>query len=93
MPRHNAIAIGRAGEHYVAAEINRRGGYAAPFAGNVPAIDILATDSKAEKVAYIQVKTKSPRSNWQVSLKQGWRTITGDCPGDGSCKDRDHAYP
>ena len=33
--RQPSDRIGRAGEHYVAAELNRRGAYAAPFSGNV----------------------------------------------------------
>ncbi len=44
--RQPSNRIGRAGEHYVAAELNRRGAYASPFSGNVPGIDIVATDAK-----------------------------------------------
>ena len=74
-------AIGRAGEHYVAAELNKRGAYASPFAGNVPGIDIVATDSKHERMVYIQVKTKHRTGNpWQMSLKHGW-----DVPQDFAC--------
>jgi hypothetical protein len=36
--------VGRAGELFVAAEIHRRGGYAVTFAGNMPGIDMLASD-------------------------------------------------
>lgn len=68
--------IGRAGEHYVAAEINRRGGYAAPWAGNLPGIDIVAMDDEMENRAYIQVKTKGPGQNmWQFGsqgIRLGW---------------------
>ena len=79
-------AIGRAGEHYVAAELNRRGAYASPFSGNVPGIDIIATDGDRNRMAHIQVKTKRHRGNWQLSLKQGWAKITlSGCPGDGNC--------
>ena len=64
---------GRAGEHFVAAELCRRGVYATPFSGNLPGIDILATDDQQEYVAYIQVKTKqTARQHWQASLRQGW---------------------
>lgn len=90
MPRRSTIAIGRAGEHYVAAEINRRGGYASPFAGNVPGIDVVASNSGTTRTIYIQVKTKRPGSNWQVDISKGWATIRpAGCPGDGSCKGRD----
>lgn len=34
---------GRAGEHFVAAELNRRGAYAVTFAGNMPKIDVMAS--------------------------------------------------
>lgn len=85
MPRLGNDKIGRAGEHYVAAELNRRGAYASPFSGNVPDIDIVATDDSRERVAFIQVKTKA-RGNWQVRLKVGWAKFTPNgCPKDGSC--------
>jgi hypothetical protein len=34
--------VARAGEHFVAAELNKRGAYAVTFAGNMPKIDLLA---------------------------------------------------
>ena len=65
--------IGRAGEHYVAAELNRRGAYASPFFGNVPGIDIVATDDRQEHMAYLQIKTKRiAKQLWQVSLRHPW---------------------
>lgn len=86
MPKIRRDAIGRAGEHYVAAELNRRGAYASPFSGNVPGIDILATDHDREHVAHIQVKTKRAGGNWQVGLQPGWAQITPyGCPGNGDC--------
>ena len=86
MPRRRTDSIGRAGEHYVAAELNRRGAYASPFSGNVPSIDILATDVDRKRMAYIQVKTKRPRGNWQIGLGHGWAKIAPyGCPKDGSC--------
>jgi hypothetical protein len=73
---------GRAGEHYVAAELNRRGAYASPFSGNVPGIDIVATDGRQEGMACIQVKTKRfANQRWPVSLRHGWK----DIPTDVSC--------
>ena len=72
---------GRAGEHYVAAELNKRGAYASPFSGNVPGIDIVATDDGRERMAYIQVKTKRfARQRWPLSLRHAW-----DIPKDVSC--------
>ena len=48
----------RAGEHYVAAELNRRGAYAVTFAGNMPKIDILASDIGQKRTVQVQVKTR-----------------------------------
>ena len=88
MPRRSTQATGRAGEHYVAAELNRREVYASPFSGNVPDIDIVATSVDGERMALIQVKTKRPKSNWQVMLNKGWSEILPyGCPEDGSCGD------
>ena len=65
--------VGRAGEHFVAAELNRRGAYASPFSGNVPGIDIVATDDRQEHMAYLQVKTKRiAKQRWSVSLRHAW---------------------
>ena len=44
---------------FVAAEIHRRGGYAVTFAGDMPGIDILATDASNTRRVSIQVKTKT----------------------------------
>lgn len=60
----------RAGEHYVAAELNRRGAYAVTFAGNMPKIDILASDTDQTRTISIQVKTCRSGS-WQTSIKEG----------------------
>jgi hypothetical protein len=46
---------GRAGEYYVAAELNRRGAYAVTFAGNMP---------------MIQVKTRR-KGTWHSNNKEG----------------------
>ena len=54
----NAQQVGRAGEMFVAAEIHRRGGYAVTFAGNMPGIDIPASDLSDSRRVSIQVKTK-----------------------------------
>jgi hypothetical protein len=68
----NPQQVARAGEHYVAAEIHRRGGYASTFAGNMPDIDILACDSERTRVVLVQVKTKGAKSKrWQSSIDRG----------------------
>jgi hypothetical protein len=44
---------------FVAAEIHRRGGDSVAFAGNMPGIDILASDLADSRRILIQVKSKS----------------------------------
>lgn len=58
--------VGQVGEHLVCAELGRRGLVAAPFAGNVPGYDLVATD-KSYTAVPIQVKTCNGTS-WQFSL-------------------------
>lgn len=67
--------VGRAGEYFVAAEITRRGGYAVTFSGNMPGIDIIASDGTHERKVTIQVKTKTG-GDWQTSTNRGrpWGT-------------------
>ena len=60
----------RAGEYYVAAELNRRVAYAVTFAGNMPKIDILASDVKQSRTVSIQVKTRRS-GTWQCSILEG----------------------
>ena len=64
--------VGRAGEHFVAAELHRRGAYAVTFSGNMPEIDILASDVARTRTVSIQVKTKTAGA-WQTSVKRGRR--------------------
>ena len=86
MPKSENDKIGRAGEHYVAAELNRRGAYAAPFSGNVPGIDVVATDDDLKHTAYIQVKTSRGDGRWHMSQRHGWDNITlAGCPKNGKC--------
>lgn len=81
MARRRTDIIGRAGEHYVAAELNRRGAYASPFSGNVRGFDIVATNADGTSAAFIQVKTKREGGSWQVGVKTGWAKIElNDCP-------------
>ena len=60
----------RAGELYVAAELNRRGAYAVTFAGNMPGFDILASNVNRNRLVFLQVKTRRV-GNWQTTVNQG----------------------
>jgi hypothetical protein len=69
-PKLNSQQVAYAGEHYVAAEIHRRGGYAVTFSGNMKGIDLLASDAQHDRVIKIQVKTKT-RGTWQTTIRNG----------------------
>ncbi|WP_207548994.1 hypothetical protein, partial [Mycobacteroides chelonae] len=69
-PKLTTQQVGAAGEHFVAAEIHRRGGYAVTFSGNMHDIDLLASDANHDRVISIQVKTKTA-GTWQTSTKRG----------------------
>jgi hypothetical protein len=71
MPRLNQTQVGRAAEHYVVAEVHRRGGYAACFGGNMPAIDVIASSADQSRSVTIQVKAKFGGSAWQTSIMRG----------------------
>ena len=92
MNRGGRDRTGRAGEHYVAAEVNRRGAYAAPWAGNLPDIAVVAVAMDGERsfTAYIQVKTKGPKqSTWQGDVRVGWDLPKSDeieCVSWGGCQ-------
>lgn len=71
--------VGRAGELFVAAEIHRRGGYAVTFAGNMPDIDMLASDRDNTHRVSIQVKTKGSNSaGWQTSTRHRLSSESAD---------------
>ena len=63
----------RAGEYYVAAELNRRGAYAVTFSGNMPEVDVMASNADRTHTVYIQVKTNDVQAKtkktgtWQLS--------------------------
>ena len=78
----NIQQVGRAGELFVAAEINRRGGYAVTFAGNMPGIDVLAADLGDSRRISIQVKTKSS-GTWHARYPRDAAHGTED-PGESS---------
>jgi hypothetical protein len=60
--------VGRAGEYFVVAELNKRGAFAVPFAGNMPKIDLIACNHDESRVVYIQVKTKRGGKTWHSSI-------------------------
>ncbi len=64
-PRNQQTA--RAGEFFVAGELCRRGAYAVTFAGNMPHIDILASNTDQTKTIHIQVKTRR-KGDWQTRI-------------------------
>ena len=63
----------------MAAEIHRRGGYAVMFTGNMPGIDMLASDRDNTHRVSVQVKTKGPNSRgWQTSTRHGLSNESAD---------------
>jgi hypothetical protein len=70
MPKPNKQQVARAGEHFVAAELHRRGAYAVTFAGNMPGIDILARNLDQTRTVAIQVKSKTS-GTWHTQFTRG----------------------
>jgi hypothetical protein len=70
--------VARAGEHLVAAEIHLRGGYAATFAGNMPGVDLLASDAARTRTVHIQVKTRTSGTWHSNTGRAQARTPTED---------------
>lgn len=58
MTKVSSVILGAAGEHYVMAELLRRGLIAAKAPEGVPNFDIVITDINGERLAAIQVKTR-----------------------------------
>jgi hypothetical protein len=69
MPKLKNHQVGQAGEHFVAAELHRRGAHAVTFSGNMPAIDVLASDVDQTRTVAIQVKTKTA-GTWQTTTRR-----------------------
>lgn len=65
----NKQQVGRAGELLVAAEIHRLGGYAVTFSGNMPNIDVLASNLDQSRIVTIQVKTKRS-GTWRTDSRR-----------------------
>lgn len=60
--------VGRAGEYFVVAELNKRGAFAVPFSGNMPKIDLIACNQDQSHTIHIQVKTKRSGRTWHSSI-------------------------
>lgn len=68
--RPNNILIGIAGEHFVAAELSRRGYIASMTLKNTKGIDILASNGDASRLVGIQVKaTRYNTTKWMLNEK------------------------
>jgi len=68
--RADKYQIARAGEHYVVAELSRRGAHAVTFAGNMPGIDVMASDQSRSRNVFIQVKSRR-RGTWHARSTDG----------------------
>jgi hypothetical protein len=66
----NTQQVARAGEHFVAGELHRRGAYAVVFSGNMPGIDVLASDRAQTRTVALQVKTKTT-GTWHTTITCG----------------------
>ena len=67
----NNITIGNCGEHYVAAELERRNFSVAVVGNNCPDYDISAVNNETHKTVLIQVKTtKGNKTKWLVGKNQ-----------------------
>ena len=73
MTKVSSVITGAAGEHFVMAELLRRGLVAAKAPEGVPNFDIVITDISGERLAAIQVKTrrdfKSGDKGWHMKAK------------------------
>ena len=73
--------VGRAGELFVAAELNRRGALATLYLTNTPRVDVVATSPDGLRTVHIQVKTKGRGSaSWQWNIKKA--EAEQQAPGD-----------
>jgi hypothetical protein len=72
--RSNSLAK-QVGEHLVCAELGRRGFIATPFAGNVPAFDVLAANEQCNTVP---IQVKATRGNNWLSNAYEWMKLELD---------------
>lgn len=79
---HNKL-VTRAGEYFVAAELNKRGAYAVPFVLNMPKIDLVACNTDQSRTIHIKVSTKGPTSStWQTTISEGKQCRPPENPRD-----------
>ncbi len=80
MTKVSSVILGSAGEHYVLAELLRRGLIAAKAPEGVPNFDIVITDIDGERLAAIQVKTRRDYrggdKGWHMKAKH--ETLTAE---------------
>lgn len=76
--------VGRAGEYFVVAELNKRGAYAVAFAGNMPKIDLMACSQDQSRTIHIQVKTRRGGRSWQSSILGSKQTDPPNTPLDST---------
>jgi hypothetical protein len=73
MKKINSVILGASGEHYVMAELLRRGFIAAKAPEGVPNFDIVITDIDGTQLSAIQVKTrkavKGGDQGWHMKAK------------------------
>jgi hypothetical protein len=73
MSKVSSVILGAAGEHFVMAELLRRGLVAAKAPEGVPNFDIVITDIDGERLAALQVKTrrdlKGGDKGWHMKAK------------------------
>jgi hypothetical protein len=70
MGKISSILSGVSGEHFVAAELSRRGYIASLTSKNTKGIDLLASNEDASKTIGIQVKTnQEDRKSWLLNEK------------------------
>ena len=75
--------VGRAGELFVAAELNRRGVLATLYLINTPRVDVVASSPVTSKTIAIQVKTKGPQSRaWQGNISRIKEEVCGAADTD-----------
>ncbi|MFP3882944.1 MAG: hypothetical protein ACLFWH_11595 [Actinomycetota bacterium] len=72
MSKPNTHQVARAGQHYVAAELHRRGANAR-FEPNAPETHILASNTAKTRTVALRIKTKR-KGNWHAQI-QDWADL------------------
>lgn len=80
MPKKNNSLTGVAGEHYVCAELAKRGYIALMTPKNNPLFDVVATNQEGTHSVSIQVKTKATdnRQGWKLGVDMERKTGNPD---------------